>query len=68
MTPWTVACQASLSMELLRQEEWIGLPFPTSGDHPEPGIESVSPRSPALADRFFNTTATREAIYAYEVK
>ena len=45
VTPWTVACQAPLSMEFSRQEYWSGLPFPSPGDLPDPGIE---PRSPAL--------------------
>ena len=44
-TPWTVAHQAPLSMGFSRQEYWSGLPFPSSGDLPYPGIE---PRSPAL--------------------
>ena len=44
-TPWTVACQAPLSMGFSRQEYWTGLPFPSPGDLPDPGIE---PRSPAL--------------------
>ena len=44
-TPWTVAYQAPLSMEFSRQEYWSGLPFPSPGDPPHPGIE---PRSPAL--------------------
>ena len=44
-TPWTVAYQASLSMEFSRQEYWSVLPFPSPGDLPDPGIE---PRSPAL--------------------
>ena len=44
-TPWTVAHQAPLSMGFSRQEYWNGLPFPSSGDLPNPGIE---PRSPAL--------------------
>ena len=44
-TPWTVAHQASLSMRFSREEYWIGLPFPSPGDLPDPGIE---PRSPAL--------------------
>ena len=44
-TPWTVAYQAALSMEFSRQEDWIGLPFPSPGDLPDPGIE---PRSSAL--------------------
>ena len=43
--PWTVAHQAPLSMEFSRQEYWSGLPFPSPGDLPEPGIE---PESPAL--------------------
>ena len=42
---WTVACQAPLSMEFSRHEYWSGLPFPSAGDLPDPGIE---PRSPAL--------------------
>ena len=44
-TPWTVAHQASLSMGFSRQGYWSGLPFPSLGDLPDPGIE---PRSPAL--------------------
>ena len=52
-TPWTVACQAPLSMRFFRQEYWNGLPFPTPGDLPNPGIESTSLMSPALAFRFF---------------
>ena len=44
-TPWTVACQVPLSMGFSGQEYWSGLPFPSSGDLPDPGIE---PRSPAL--------------------
>ena len=43
--PWTVAHQAPLSMEFFRQEYWNGLPFPSPGDLPDPGIE---PGSPAL--------------------
>ena len=45
VTPWTLACQDPLSMEFSRQEYRIGLPFPTPGFHPNPGIE---PRSLAL--------------------
>ena len=40
---WTVACQAPLSMGLPRQEYGSGLPFPSPGDLPHPGIELVSP-------------------------
>ena len=49
-TPWTVACHAPLSMRFSRQEYWSELPFSSSGDLPDPGVE---PRSPALhADSF----------------
>ena len=51
--PGTVACQAPLSMGFSRQEYWSGLPFPSPGDLPTPGIEMESPASPLLADRFF---------------
>ena len=55
-TPWTVACQAPLSMEFSRQEYWSSLPYPPPGDLPDPGIEPRSPESQsALADRFFTT-------------
>ena len=42
-TPWTVAYQASPSMGFSRQEYWSGLPFPSPGDLPDPGIELGSP-------------------------
>ena len=45
MTPWNVAYQAPLSTGFSRQEYWSGLPFPSPGDLPDPGIE---PGSPAL--------------------
>ena len=45
VTPWTVAYQAPPSMGFSRQECWSGLPFPSPGDLPDPGIE---PGSPAL--------------------
>ena len=43
--PWTVACQAPLSMGFSRQEYWSRLTFLSPGDIPDPGIK---PRSPAL--------------------
>ena len=43
VTPWTVAYQAPLSVELSRQEYWRGLPFPSPEDLPNPGIELRSP-------------------------
>ena len=44
-TPWTVACQAPLSMRFPRQEYWSGLPFPSPGDLRDPEIEPVSSTS-----------------------
>ena len=43
VTPWTVAHQAPLFMGFPRQEHWRSLPFPSSGDLPDPGIEPGSP-------------------------
>ena len=51
-TPWTVVCQAPLSMGFPRQEYWNGLPFPSLVELPDSGIE---PLPPALAGRFFTT-------------
>ena len=45
-TPRTVDRQASLSMESSRKEYWSGLPFPTSGNLPNPGVEPASSVSP----------------------
>ena len=39
VTPWTVACQAPLSMGFLKQEYWSGLSFPPPGDLSDPGIK-----------------------------
>ena len=58
-TPGTVARQAPPSLGFSQQEHWSGLPFPSPGDLPDPGIE---PSSLALAGRFFTTSATCEAI------
>ena len=48
MTPWTVACQAPLSMGFFRQGYWSGLPSPSPGDPPNPGTEIGSPVVPAM--------------------
>ena len=48
----TIACQAPLSMGFSRQDYWSGLPFPSPGHLPDPGIKRVSP---VLAGRFFTT-------------
>ena len=60
-TLWIIAHQAPLSMEFSRQEYWSGLPCPPPGDLPDPGIETMSLKSLALADGFFTTSATWEA-------
>ena len=52
VSPWTVACQAPLSMGFLRQEYWSGLSLPSPWDLPDPGIE---PESPALAGTLLAT-------------
>ena len=56
-TPWTVAYQAPPSMGFSSQECWSGLPFPSPGDLPDPGIEPGSPalRTDALPSEPFNT-------------
>ena len=61
MAPWTVAHQTSLSMGFPRQEYWSGLPFPSPGDLPNPGIE---PTSPALAGTFFTSMPPGKLYYA----
>ena len=43
VTPWTVACQAPLSMGYSSREYWSGLPFHSPGDLPDPGIKPGSP-------------------------
>ena len=61
-TPSTVAHQAPLSMEFSKQEYWSGLPCPSPGDLPDPGIEPVTLGSSALAGEFFNASATWETL------
>ena len=54
-TPWAIAYQVPPSMEFSRQEYRSGLPFPSPGDLPNPGIEPASPRSLVLAGGFVTT-------------
>ena len=61
-TPWTVAHQARLSLGFSWQEYQIGLPLPPQGNLPKPGIELVYLTFPALADGFFTTGTTWEAL------
>ena len=51
---------------IFQQECWSGVPFPSPGDLPDPGIKPVSPASPALAGRFLTTTTTWETLPLYE--
>ena len=59
VTIWTVAREDPLSMGFSRQEYWSGLPFPSPGDLPNPGIE---PESLALAGSFFTTEPPRKPV------
>ena len=68
-SPWTVAHQVPLSVGFSRQEYWNGLPFPSPGDFPNPGIE---PAFPTLGGRFsaaeptgIITLGVRSSIYAF---
>ena len=58
---WIVAVQAPQYMRFSREEYWSGLPFLNPGDLPHPGMEPTSLTSPALAGRFFTTSAAWEA-------
>ena len=66
-TPWTVTCQAPLSVGFSRQEYWSGLPCPLLGDLPNPVIEPVSLTSPVLAGGFFTACTTWEALTCLKV-
>ena len=62
VTPWSVAYQSPQSMKFSRQEYWSGLPFPSSGDLPDRGIEPGSlalqadalPAEPQYVPKFLN--------------
>ena len=58
VTPWTVAHQGPLSVELSRQEYQNGLPFPSPGDLPNLGIKPMSLASLAQAGGFFTTVSS----------
>ena len=65
--PMDCSRQAPLSMEFSRQEYWSGLPFPTHGDLSNPGIKPECFASPALAGRFFTTSAAGSLfVFFYE--
>ena len=64
-TPWTVAHQAPLSMEFSRQEYWSGLPCPSAGALPDPGIDHTSPEAPALEGKFSTTEPPEKPVYIH---
>ena len=55
-SPWTIACQAPLSMEFFRPGYWSGLTFSSLGDLPDPEIKPASLVFPTLASEFLSTT------------
>ena len=57
VTSWTVARQVPLSMGFSRQEYWNGLPFPSLGDLPDPGIKFAAP---SLVGGFFTAETPRK--------
>ena len=65
VTAWTVAHQVPLSMEYSRQECWAGLPSPTPGDLPHPGIGPPSLASSASTGRFFTTAPPGKPAHYY---
>ena len=60
VTPWTIAHWVPLSIGFPRQEYWSRLPFPTSRDLPDPGMQPTSLASPALAGEFVTHTVPPE--------
>ena len=60
VTPWTVAHQVPLSIGFPRQEYWSGLPVPSPGDLPDPGIKLTSLDSPPLVGGFFTIAPPRK--------
>ena len=60
VAPWTLAFQALLSMGFSRREYWCGMPFPSLGNLPYPGVEPGLPVSPALAGGFLTTEPPRK--------
>ena len=64
-TPWTVALQAPLPMEFLRQEYWSGLPLPSAGGLPHPGTEPESLASPAPAGRFITSASPMDGLIQF---
>ena len=64
-TPWSVACQAPLSMGFSRQEYCSGLPFSPPGDLPDKGVEPVFPASLALQADSLSAEPSGQSIVRY---
>ena len=64
-TPWTVAYQAPPSLGFSRQEYWSGLPFPSPGDLPNPGIE---PGSPVLQADALPSEPQGKSVHIYQIR
>ena len=64
-TPWTVACQAPLSVGFPRQDYWSGFPFPSSGDLPNPGTKPKPPACLFLID--LDSFAQRENVQTVKI-
>ena len=64
MTPWTAALRLLCPWGFSRQEYWSGLPFPSPGDLPDPGIE---PRSPALQAESFLSEPPGKPMYGHNM-
>ena len=62
VTHWTVARQTFLSMGFFKQEYWSGLPFPSPGDLPDPGVKPSSSVSPTLQMDSFHTEPESDVI------
>ena len=61
VTPWTITCQAPLSVGFSRQEYWTGLPFPSPGDLLNPGLKPMSPVHLLHCRQILYHWATKEA-------
>ena len=66
-TPWTVACQASLSMGFFRHGNWSALPIPTPGHLPDPGIKPMSFESLILIGSLFTSTPLGKPIVLHKI-
>ena len=64
--PWTVACQAPLSMGFSRQEDWSGLPYPPLGDISDPGIESVTLHVACIGSVQFSCSVMSNSLQPHE--